>query len=601
MDGALVRPGKDERSDDREIARRSVIPERKTRRTGSTARDAIAAIVVAFALAEIFALPFAPAGDDARASATGSGPIRFHEVAAESGISFRFETGARGKHDLVEIMGGGAAIMDLDGDGLPDIYLCNGGPIGDASGRPDPTCRLFRNKGGWRFEDITDRAGAPGPSYAMGTAVGDYDGDGRADLFVTGWRDQRLYRNLGGGKFEDVTKRAGLVSDAWSTAAAFADLDGDGDLDLYVANYLEYDPENAPFCAAPDGKRDYCGPEDFPAQPDRLYRNNGDGTFTDVAVEAGIDLREGRGLGVVIGEMTGDNRPDIYVANDSSACWLFANRGGLKFEEIGEETGVARDGDGGVLSGMGVAHADLDGDGLLDLAVGNFFDRTTVAFRAQGMPRGVYRDASSWLGLRAATHRVTGFGLLILDLDGDGRADLLQANGHVLDRERLGVPLAMRPTLLHGGRTPLEDVSQSAGPWFQKACLGRGLAAADLDGDGRPDVVACALDAPAALLKNESRGGHHLAIEPVDRAGRLAFGAAIRVMTRDRIVAGSLAAGGSYLATSQPRAWFGLGEAKTPVRVEVDWPFGSTEVWTNPASDAHGVLRLRQGTGRVVR
>src|SRR5262249_41522139 len=212
---------------------------------------------------------------------------------------------------------------------------------------------------------------APGPSYAMGAAVGDYDGDGREDLFVTGWRDQRLYRNLGGSRFEDVTRRAGLSSNEWSTSAAFADLDGDGGLGLYVATYLGYEPEPAPFGAPPDGRRDYCGPEDFPAQPDHLYRNNGDGTFTDVSHQAGIDLPDGRGLGVLIAEMTGDNRPDIYVANDSSPCWLFANRGGLKFEEVGEQAGIARDGDGNVISGMGVAQGDLDSDGLLDLVVAN--------------------------------------------------------------------------------------------------------------------------------------------------------------------------------------------------------------------------------------
>src|SRR5579875_3571858 len=221
--------------------------------------------------------PNSSKGSDSRAR-----PIFFEDVAASAGVTFRFETGTRGQHDLPEVMGGGVAVFDADGDGLLDIYLCNGGPIVATAGAADPPCRLYRNEGGWRFEDITHRAHAPGPSYAMGAAVGDYDGDGRDDLFVTGWRDQRLYRNLGGGRFEDATRRAGLASDAWGTSAAFADLDGDGDLDLYVATYLNYDVDSAPFCAAPDGRRDYCGPEDFPAQPDRLYRNNGDGTFTDV-------------------------------------------------------------------------------------------------------------------------------------------------------------------------------------------------------------------------------------------------------------------------------------------------------------------------------
>lgn len=274
------------------------------------------------------------------------GPIVLRDVAAQAGVSFRFETGTRNKHDLPEIMGGGVALFDADGDGLLDIYLCNGGPIEPSPGKPDPPCRLYRNRGGWQFEDITESAGAPGPSYAMGATVGDYDGDGRADLFVTGWRDQRLYHGKGGGRFEDVTAHTGLISHLWSTSAAFADLDGDGDQDLYVANYIDYDPKFAPYCAAPDGRRDYCGPEDFPAQRDRLYRNNGDGTFTNCSQLAGIDLPEGRGLGILIAELTGDNRPDIYVANDGTSGWLFANRGQLHFDEIGEKVGIACDSQG---------------------------------------------------------------------------------------------------------------------------------------------------------------------------------------------------------------------------------------------------------------
>ncbi|HEV3120624.1 MAG TPA: VCBS repeat-containing protein, partial [Isosphaeraceae bacterium] len=318
--------------------------------------------------------------------------LAFRDIAADAGVSFRFENGSRGRHHLPEIMGGGVALIDCDGDGWLDIYLCQGGPIVAQDGLPDPPCRLFRNQGNGTFADITATAGAPGPSYAMGAAVGDYDADGRDDLFVTGWREQHLYRNLGGGRFADVTERAGLVSRLWSTSAAFADLDRDGDVDLYVANYVDFDPEHAPFCAAPDGKVDYCGPEEFAALPDRLYRNNGDGTFTDVTHQSGIDLPEGRGLGVLAADLTGDGLIDLFVANDGTPCWLFANQGGLHFAEVGRSAGVALDGQGNALAGMGVGLGDLDGDGHPELLVSNFLGRSTIAFQPVG--RAKYVDAS---------------------------------------------------------------------------------------------------------------------------------------------------------------------------------------------------------------
>ena len=431
----------------------------------------------------LFAEPLCPGGEPAIAqagSAQREAPSRiaFEDVAAGAGVSFRFHAGSRGKHDLPEIMGGGVALLDVDGDGLLDVYLCNGGPIDAAHGIVDPPCRLFRNCGGWHFEEIKGRAAAPGPSYAMGVAVGDYDGDGRVDLFVTGWRDQRLYRNTGHCRFADVTEEAGLKSNLWSTSAAFADLDGDGDIDLYVANYLDYEAKSAPFCAAPDGRPDYCGPEGFVAQDDRLYRNNGDGTFTDVSHAAGITLSEGRGLGVLIGELTGDNRPDIYVANDGTACWLFANEGGLRFKEIGELAGVARDGQGRVMAGMGISVGDVDEDGLSDLAVANFLGRSTIVFQALLHPRGTYHDATNRLGVATATRGVLGFGLALVDLDGDGRIDLIQANGHVLDRGRLGIPFAMRTscfkTLAMCFRTLPEQPDLGSNGRFLVAVLLRG-------------------------------------------------------------------------------------------------------------------------------
>ena len=521
----------------------------------------------------------------------GSRPaIVMRDVAAEAGVNFRFEAGSRGKKDLPEIMGGGVALIDADGDGRLDIYLCQGGPIVEAPGAADPPGRLYLNRKDGTFADGTDRAGAPGPPYAMGAAVGDVDGDGRDDLFVSGWRGQRLYRNLGGGRFEDVTEAAGVGSGRWGTSAAFADLDGDGDLDLYVATYLVYDPAAAPYCEAPGGRRDFCGPASFPAEPDHLYRNDGRGRFVDVAREAGVDLPGGRGLGVLVADLVGDRRPDIYVANDGSPCWLFENKGGLRFEEVGLAAGVALNGRGEPLAGMGVGLGDLDGDGRPDLAVGNFLGRGTIAFQA--VAAGLYADASARLGVAAGTREVTGFGLALEDLDGDGRPDLLQANGHVQVRD----PLAQRPTVLRNRGSRL-DPAAAPGPWFDRPIVGRGVAVGDLDNDGRPDAVVAALDAPAAVLRNASVGGPWLGLDLVGRAPspRAAVGARVRAVVAGRVLVREVVGGGSYLAASGRRVCLGLGGAPRADRVEVAWPSGRVESWRDLAGGR--VVRLEEGTG----
>jgi enediyne biosynthesis protein E4 len=576
------------------VIRRSTLSEPYIRRT----KSAFLFWTTAFELLTTLALHVS----NARAGevvAESTAKISFRDVAASSGIRFEFESGSRGRHDLPEIMGGGVAVFDADGDGRLDVYFCNGGPIASARGAADPPCRFYRGLGGWRFEEITEQSGAPGPSYAMGAAVGDFDGDGRSDLFVTGWRDQRLYRNLGNGHFEDVTRKAGVTSSLWSTSAAFADLDGDGDLDLYVANYLEFDPDRAPFCAAPDGARDYCGPEDFQAQRDRLYRNNGDGTFTDVADSAGaIDRPEGRGLGVLIAELTGDNRPDIYVANDGTPCRLLANRGNLRFEDIGEACGAARDGNGQVLAGMGIANGDVNGDGRCDLIVTNFLGRSTIPFVSQKSDVLSFVDAAGRLGLAPLTRHVLGFGAAILDFDGDGRLELIEANGHVLDRARLGTPYAMNPLLLRLSASRFEDISRAAGDWFGRPILGRGLAVGDLDGDGRPDVVASALGVKAAVLRNESSGGNLLGLDLLDRHGRPAVGARALVTQGDHRLAAFVVSGGSYLAASQQRLWIGLLSAQAVDRIDVTWPWGATETWGRSVIASVSPVLLKEGSGR---
>ncbi len=527
------------------------------------------------------------------AEPAASTPIRFRDVAEEVGVRFQFDTGSRGRHDLPEIMGGGVAILDADGDGWLDLYLCNGGPIGDGTGRVDSPCRFYRNACNGTFEDATRAACAPGPSYAMGAAVGDYDGDGRDDLFVTGWRDQRLYKNAGGGRFFDVTDRAGLTSRLWSTSAAFADLDRDGDLDLYVANYVDFDPATTPFCAAPDGRRDYCAPEDFEAQPDRLYRNDGDGHFSDVSGPAGIAMADGRGLGVLIADLVGDSHLDVFVANDGGACRLFENRDRMRFQEVGLAAGVALDGQGNPLAGMGVALGDLDGDGRSDLVVTNFLDRSTVAFGALGA--GVYRDASAPLGISGATRSVLGFGVAQADFDGDGRLDLLQANGHVQDRARLGIPFAMRPTLLQNRAGRLVDASATAGPAFLRSILGRGLAIGDLDRDGRPDVVINSLDSAALVLRNVTPGWPRLTLELAGRSPGRAIGARIHATLAGRVSVYDVVGGGSYLSASDRSVYIGSGDAPRVDRLDVTWPSGRAESWDD--LPAGGRIRLQEGTG----
>ncbi len=496
-------------------------------------------------------------------------------------------------HDLPEIMGGGLGLFDADGDGDLDVYLAQGGPIVPGAGLIDRPCPLYLNDGDGRFRDAGDR-GCPGPSYAMGVAVVDYDRDGRDDLFVTGYRDQRLYRNRGDGRFEDATKAAGLESDLWSTSAAWADLDGDGDLDLFVAGYLDYDPALAPFCAAPDGKRDYCGPEDFPAQPDRLYRNNGDGTFRDVTEGSGLNPKEGRGLGVLVAQLVGDPRPDIFVANDGTACWLFENLGGMKFREVGVESGVAVDGKGQALAGMGVGLGDLDADGHPDLVVSNFLGRSTIAFR--GIGPGQFADDSEALGM-SPTRGVNGFGLAVMDLDSDGRDDLLQSNGHVLARSRLGTPFAMPLTYLLGGGGRLSQGTLPASATLPR--LGRGLVVGDLDGDGRPDAIVASLDRPPLVLSAIDSPNRWLAIDLVDRSGAapLPICAQVRVQQGGRVQARQVTGGGSYLSASARTLWFGLGRATRAERVEVRWPDGFAEAWEQV--EAKPRTTLKRGTGRA--
>ncbi|MBX6314889.1 MAG: VCBS repeat-containing protein, partial [Isosphaeraceae bacterium] len=508
-------------------------------------------------------------------------PPSFRDEAQAAGLRFTFESGASPAHQLPEVMSGGLGLLDYDGDGWLDVYCVQGGPfppLGDSdSSRPGD--RLFRNRGNGTFEDATAAAGLAelAHGYGHGVAVGDYDNDGHPDLFVTRWRSYALYRNRGDGTFENATTSAGLAGDRdWPTSAAFADLDNDGDLDLYVCHYLAWDAEDPRICRSPaTGRVISCDPRGFAALPDHVFRNEG-GRFVDVTAEAGIIDRDGRGLGVVAADCDDDGQIDLYVANDGTANYLFRNLGGFRFEEVGHASGVAANAEGGYQAGMGVAGRALDGDRRPALAVTNFFGESTTFYHNLG--GGLFADRTAAVGLAAPSRYKLGFGIAFLDADNDGWLDLLTANGHVAD-ERPEIPYAMPAQLLLGdARGHLVDVSTQAGAPFQAPHLGRGLAAGDLDNDGRVDALIVAQDEPLVYLHNRTEGGHALTIQLEGTASnRDGLGARVTIEASGRRLVAWRHGGGSYQAASDPRLHFGLGAAQRIETLEVRWPSGHVD------------------------
>ncbi len=538
--------------------------------------------------------PAGPAPGPALAASEATSPLKFEDVAKASGIDYQYDCAAKGDMFLGDSMGGGVGLIDFDGDGRLDIYFVNGCPLPfDPKAPPRPN-RLYRNRGDGTFEDVTARAGVGGLGYGMGCAVGDYDNDGHDDLFVTGLGSTVLYRNRGDGTFEDVTGRARVGSALWSTASGFGDLDGDGDLDLVVVTYVDADPTKVHPCLDANGKPIHCPPGQFVPQRDLLFRNEGDGTFAEVGREAGLDLPGGDGLGLAIADLDDDGKLDLFVANDAAPNFLFRNLGGLKFEEVGVASGVAYDSAGRATASMGVVAEDLDGDGRIDLFHTNFINEPNTLLRNLG--GGLFQDETARAGLDANGRAFTGFGANAIDADNDGLLDLFLANGHVDDRPWVNHPMAQLP-LFYRARAPAryDRAAATIGPYFARPAVGRGSAAGDLDNDGRVDLVIVHRDRPAALLRNETPGGHWLGLRLVGgpKSGKTPVGARVTCRAGGRTAARWLTSGTSYLAANDPRPWFGLGAARTVDRLEVRWPSGSVQSWDGLPGDR--LLEIREG------
>jgi tetratricopeptide (TPR) repeat protein len=521
--------------------------------------------------------------------------IAFRDDSEAAGLCFIYHNGESAQHQIPETIGGGVAVLDYDGDGWLDVYLVQGGPFPPEPDRPGPGDRLFRNRRDGTFEDLTVASGITriGRGYGFGVAVGDYDGDGHPDLFITRFGSYALLRNQGDGAFTDATDRAGLGGDRdWPTSATFADFDSDGDLDLYVCHYLAWDARHPTLCDDPraPGRHVSCVPLGFPARPDHLFRNDG-GHFVDVTAASGMVDHDGRGLGVVAADLDDDGRIDLYVANDMTANYLFRNLGNLKFEEIGHQAGVACNAEGGYQAGMGTACGDLDGDGRPDLAVTNFFGESTTFYRNLG--HGLFADATAAVGLKAQSRFLLGFGITFLDVDNDGCLDLATANGHIHDL-RPKVPYAMPAQLLTGDlKGRLTEVTKQSGAVWSVPRVGRGLANADLDNDGQVDLLLVAQNSPLVYFHNRTeRGGRFLTLRLEGTASnRDAIGARVTVTSGGRCQTAWRIGGGSYASAGDPRLHFGLGSARKVDAIEIRWPSGRVSHFHNLAANTGYLIR----------
>jgi len=520
--------------------------------------------------------------------------ITFENRQAKSGVTFVLNNGTTEDKPIIDSALGGVALLDYDNDGYLDIFFTNGASIpGLNKSNRTFSNRLYHNNHDGTFTDVTEKAGVAGEGYSMGAAAADCDNDGWTDLYVTGVNRNILYHNNHDGTFTDVTQKAGVTGifggkKLWSVSAAWIDYDNDGLLDLFVTNYLDWSPENSRVCGPP-GKRLSCPPSMYKGEPNLLYHNNGDGTFTDVSAATGIANSIGKGMGVAIADYDGDGWTDIFVANDNERNFLFKNRHGQGFDEVGVESFVAYTDDGVPVSSMGVDFRDWSNSGRPGIFVTALGGETFPLFRNEDGK--LFTMATYESGIGFATFKMSGWGAGIYDLDNDGYKDLFSATSHVSEnadvnpQQQYRQPNGVFQNLRNGH---FQDVSADAGPALRLRAAHRGAAFGDLNNDGKIDVVISAIGGPAELLYNTSTGSNHwVAIETVGvKSNRDGIGTRIKLTGESGLVQyNAVTTAGSYASSSDKRAHFGLGSDSGVKEIELRWPSGTVQVLRNVKAD----------------
>ena len=523
--------------------------------------------------------------------------VQFVDVTQEAGISWKHTDGRSGQKYFMETLGSGAAFFDYDADGDPDLYFVNGAPLPGYVAQEVPTNCLYRNNGDGTFTDVTEESGVGDTGYGHGCAVGDYNNDGQLDLYVTNYAANRLYRNNGDGTFTDVAEIAGVTEPRWSSSCAFADYDRDGNLDLYVVNYIVFDIDENPWCGLKEkGIRAYCEPDNFPAQSDTLFRNNGDGTFTDVTESAGIYKTTGKGLGVVWGDYNNDGVSDIYVANDSTENFFYHNNGDGTFEEVGFMVGVALSEDGAAENGMGTAFGDWNNDGWFDLTVTNYAQQTNTLYHNDA--DGFFTDATATTKTAQLTYSYLGWATAFIDYDNDGYQDLFVANGHL--HENLA-ELGQQGT--YGQRNLLfrnnyngtfTEASETLGHGMKLEDVSRGATFADYDSDGDIDIVVTNSNTAPRLLRND--GGNqknYLQIRLIATKGTTdAIGSRVKITTGELTQTREVRSGDGYLSQRDLMLHFGVADYAQIDSIEIQWQSGAKQLIKSVP--ANQVLSLKE-------